>query len=619
VQKKNSHRVVTQNSTRYKIIKLFAKIRLRNRSSQFVPAAILTLYHDKRTKKILFFAMDGVDSIRRVLLQETIILDKQEDVTGMFDHADAFVNLTRDNKTVEEVRLRLDTDPDAHRYAIWDKIAEGIGNLHALHVIVIVDTSIDDGEEDPLAPDWEILACILRRLRHGIQLHIEDDEAPQLWHTETLPAFAGVIHGHAMITRLSTGNGFPFHCLDILCSALLTLPALESVSFGQLGDEGPEEGQSLESMIELLQSPSLREVQFVSVDFTRTLSKAVAKALKERSKITDLRLLYCSFPEGGGAVIASALKTNTTLNTVNFVSGFDEIFYEALAAALLSNSTLQELELSTTGGLGYNAGSCSWLTPFFLSLQVNTGLKKLRINRIDLIDEKVSTAMRLGLGNNSTLKSLSFLWITAHNETSLWREALSFLHTNTALETLDMHFEHNVKKSLADAIRMELPAALRENESLEALSLLSDDVRSEDYLEFVAAIQPNETLKSLRLCPMNGNTFRLDEDGMKDLIPILKKNYGLEEIRELCHDSEDIRSILKLNRAGRRYLVQDGSSISKGVDVLSRVSSDTNSVFMHLLENPRLCDRSAVEMLSSIGNTDNVRSMSPENCQSGGK
>jgi hypothetical protein len=38
-------------------------------------------------------------------------------------------------------------------------------------------------------------------------------------------------------------------CLDILCSALLTLPALENVSFEQLDHLGPgsiEEGQSLE-------------------------------------------------------------------------------------------------------------------------------------------------------------------------------------------------------------------------------------------------------------------------------------------------------------------------------------------------------------------------------------
>jgi hypothetical protein len=73
-----------------------------------------------------------------------------------------------------------------------------------------------------------------------------------------------------MITAFSTGAGFPFHCLDILCSALLTLPALEQVSFDHCDGAGPEERQSLESMLELLQSPSLREVEFASVDFTQT-------------------------------------------------------------------------------------------------------------------------------------------------------------------------------------------------------------------------------------------------------------------------------------------------------------------------------------------------------------
>jgi hypothetical protein len=58
-------------------------------------------------------------------------------------------------------------------------------------------------------------------------------------------------------------------------------------------------------------------------------------------------------------------------------------------------------------------------------------------------------------------------------------------------------------------------------------------------------------------------------------------------------------AILRLNEAGRRYLVQDGSSISKGVEVLSSVTNDINCVFLQFLENPTLCDRSAVEMGSS--------------------
>jgi hypothetical protein len=93
----------------------------------------------------------------------------------------------------------------------------------------------------------------------------------------------------------------------------------------------------------------------------------------------------------------------------------------------------------------------------------------------------------------------------------------------------------------------------------------------------------------------------MNADETKELILGLKKNYGLEEILGLRYGAGDIRSIFKLNRAGRRYLVQDGSSISKGVEVLSGVSNDINSVFLHLLENPRLCDRGAVEMSNSIG------------------
>jgi hypothetical protein len=61
----------------------------------------------------------------------------------------------------------------------------------------------------------------------------------------------------------------------------------------------------------------------------------------------------------------------------------------------------------------------------------------------------------------------------------------------------------------------------------------------------------------------------------------------------------DVGAILRLNAAGRRYLIEDGSSISKGVDVLSRVNNDINCLLLHLLENPRLCDRSAVEIMST--------------------
>jgi hypothetical protein len=374
--------------------------------------------------------MDGVESTIRAALQgNTMFLDKREDDAGIFDQVDAFVNLSRGNETIQEVYLLPANDPSddasgTQRYAIWEKIAEGVGNLQALREITIWDSYAEDVEEGPLALDWEILACILRRLQRGIQLNIED-EVLALWdvvrYPEALPGLARVIRGHTMITGFSTGEGIPYQCLETLCSILLTLPALENVSF--LYIDGPDEGQSCISMVKLLQSPILRQVNFECIPFTNSLSQAVAKALKERSAITDLHFCSCFFPEGGGTAIASALTTNATLKYLNFNACTrvgEKDFYDVLAAGLLSNSTLQELALSISGR------NYSWLSPLFLALHVNTRLKKLRISFSSFdrnndndndttlnvvregshtcIDEKVSTAMRLGLGWNSTLE-----------------------------------------------------------------------------------------------------------------------------------------------------------------------------------------------------------------------
>jgi hypothetical protein len=81
-----------------------------------------------------------------------------------------------------------------------------------------------------------------------------------------------------------------------------------------------------------------------------------------------------------------------------------------------------------------------------------------------------------------------------------------------------------------------------------------------------------------------------------------------------------VGAILQLNKAGRRYLIEDGSSISKGVKLLSAVSNNINCVLLHLLENPRLCDRSAVETVAADSTcTDYGGSTSPVNYTSIGK
>jgi hypothetical protein len=150
---------------------------------------------------------------------------------------------------------------------------------------------------------------------------------------------------------------------------------------------------------------------------------------------------------------------------------------------------------------------------------------------------------------------------------------------------------------------------LQENASLESLPIFCNHIlKVEEYFVLVSTLQDNTKLKSLKLLH---RCFRLTDDENKHLASILTKNYALERLPNISLKVEagNVGAILRLNEAGRRYLVQDGSSISKGVEVLSRVNNDINCVFIHLLENPRLCDRKAVEMVAA--GESNGRSTNP--------
>jgi hypothetical protein len=59
------------------------------------------------------------------------------------------------------------------------------------------------------------------------------------------------------------------------------------------------------------------------------------------------------------------------------------------------------------------------------------------------------------------------------------------------------------------------------------------------------------------------------------------KNYGLERLVPIsCTNDGTVNAILRLNSSWTRYLIKDGSSISKGVDVLSAVSDEIDCVLL---------------------------------------
>jgi hypothetical protein len=208
---------------------------------------------------------------------------------------------------------------------------------------------------------------------------------------------------------------------------------------------------------------------------------------------------------------------------------------------------------------------------------------------------------------NETLESLELDERLCDENADMWCRALSFLCTNKALKSLMVTLDRDATKSCFGALCGDIAAMLQDNASLESLAIRKIDItikiKAEEYFSLITTLQHNTMLKSLNLHGFRSthliSTLTHDED--KQMAALLKKNYALESLPgiNLKNRASNVDAILRLNGAGRRYLVQDGSSISKGVEVLSMVNNHINCAFLHLLENPRLCDRSAVEKVSA--------------------
>jgi hypothetical protein len=506
----------------------------------------------------------------------------------ILNHIDCFDRHARLNKSIQEVHFH-GYSGDCQGNEVLDKLGQAIGNLQSLEKLSILRDACDFS-----ASDFEVLRRILSHVRQKIEVDMTEI---RYWDAERSRCFARAIHGHPTITSFEGGKDFPYESLDVLYSALATLPALKSIDLRLAAPDDESDVAHPESLTELLRVPSLRYVSFDHFNFTPALCQATANTLMEGTAITKLQFKSCSFSALECAVlIANGLKRNTSVSHFKGVSLRDQALFDVLATALPSNSTLQRLELLwLQSAYDYN------LSPFFLALGKNTGLKNLSLNGFISIDESLCTAMIDGLGMSTTLESLELSLVRLTNDNyDLWSRALSFLRTNKVLKSLTVTIDKNETESLAAAFRSDIVAALEENVSLESLRIRDyNEIEAEDFVALITTLLHNTTLKSIGF-QHDERLLRLTDDEDKQMTVLLRKNYALESLPDI-NQGGDVGAILRLNEAGRRYLVQDGSSVAKGVEVLASVSNEINCVFLHLLENPRLCDRNAVETESLEG------------------
>jgi hypothetical protein len=291
-----------------------------------------------------------------------------------------------------------------------------------------------------------------------------------------------------------------------------------------------------------------------------------------------------------------ALQRNLSLETLilDCLGGFDEIVCDALASLLLVNTTLTDLTVHAAPLIG--SGCCTRLHPSLVALRINTSLKKLHVSRFSLSDESESGALRDIFAKNTVLEELTLCCDSVSQrgdmEVVAWRKTLPFLRDNKTLKSLVITVCVRAVDPHVAAFCFDTAAMMKDNCSLECLDIGSHGVLCLDnYFIALERLRPNTTLKRIRLHP---KLESVSKDGkMEHFISLVKKNYGLESLDEgfYAHDKTgELRTILRLNQAGRRYLVEDAGSIAKGVEVLVDVREDLDCLFYHLLKNPFLCD-----------------------------
>jgi hypothetical protein len=235
---------------------------------------------------------------------------------------------------------------------------------------------------------------------------------------------------------------------------------------------------------------------------------------------------------------------------------------QATAIALRQGSSITSLDLYRCS---FPEGGSEHIAS---ALKENAALTTfdIRPNPDTSIHQAFYDAMATSLQSNSTLQELS---IISYGRTSPIRVCLSSLLLALGRNRTLRKLHISGLSSVAESVIPALHEGLGKNSTLETLAL----IQSGSYVTEPA--------------------FRIAIVG-EHLTSIVKKNYRLESLIFLdAWDDRtgDLRSILRLNRAGRRYLLDGhGSVVSKGVDVLCAVSDDVNCVFLHLLENPSLCN-----------------------------
>jgi hypothetical protein len=516
------------------------------------------------------------------------------------DRINEFTTAMSANKSVHVVELVIEERQGYDYTDLWSALGKAFNNMERLIELRIT-------RRDP----WDLHAgmCIAGqcdRLRE-LFLRFNYDLIPGRRLVETqLRMLAGALSSFVSLEILvmdEFATETPDVDAGVVFDALSNLPKLRRMTCNVASPSSTthfEDG----SLARFVKNPSLRQVCFGYFYFDTANCHSIAEALSTETFLESLDLQACEAQDE--ETLIQGLETNQTVKLLGMMSrSLSRSCYRGLARVMSANTTLTQLTLE---GAEAAVDAASEMKDFFFALQRNTTLKLLDLDDVSIHEDATST-MRECLALNTGLENIKFSRLEQYyhqarestcEQSTLLSKIAPFLVLNRTLKELTL-FELDLT---GDDFVL-LAKLLADNVSLQRLEIRMQfqERSNEDVVTFASYLKKNRTLKYLDILCTGYNLaqYALSTENGDRVVSELCQNYELRRIQispkqRNTHTwgqpewRQKLDAFLRLNIAGRRYLWQDASDRRACVAVLSGVSSSLNCLYLHLLENPLICN-----------------------------
>lgn len=372
--------------------------------------------------------------------------------------------------------------------------------------------------------------------------------------------------------------------------SISSLPNLRSLSFHAINMETNQ--NSIISNFNVA-SVSLRKLYFYDCLVDRQLNTVLTNIVSKNPYLESLIFRCCTITGDNAEELFDNIGKLSYLRTLRLHSPADIKAYAAIANCLKNSRSLIEAYIKAKDNPAEVVVDVVGLGHIFYGgiIMSAAPLETLHISGYNY-DDFLREGLRSCLLAKPSLKTL----VLSQVNSKLWFHTCSCVADGTSL-----------RKFHVDNLDTDLPSFIRGISSLATSNTLESLVVKSigsplDTLDLLLETIPKFS-KETPLKEISFERVIIDRVAQgEELLKVLQNNFTLTEcpFKNLTNTLSDedgkrieshIKTVLKLNKHGRRYLLDDRSDKKRAVSLLAAVSDDLNCVFYHIMENPALCCR----------------------------